>query len=306
MYKLGGMAALICLAAICSGWAVESNRLVVASLNPIATDLARQIGGARVQVVELMPAGRNPHEFSPSPAELHRAKDARILLAMGKKLETYLPAIRDGLGEGQEVLELGRMIPSLKANAGDGLFTCCPGHGTGGIDPHWWHSVKNVRRAARVLAAAFGREDPVHRDAYDRRYRLYDERLEDLDKWVRREVARIPRRERKLATPHAAFNYFCKAYGFEAVFVKGLTTEEAVRSVHLGHVAETIRKERIKVLFPEVASSDEMLRAMAQETGVSVGGVLFSGAPSAEEPTYEAMIRRNVSTIVGALAPAEE
>ena len=293
---------LVFFAAVFGVRAEEGAELVVASLNPIATDLARQVGGEHVRIIALMPPGSNPHEFSPSPAALREAGDARLFLAMGKKLERYLSAIRDGLSEGQEVLELGRMIPSLKLRGKDALFACCPIHARGGIDPHWWHSIGNMRRAARILARAFAAADPAHADEYDQKRRQYDERLEKLEKWARRELARVPRTERRLTTPHAAFNYFCREYGFEPVFVKGLTTEEDVHSAHLAHVVETIREEGIRVVFPEAESNRAFIDAMVDEAGVRVGGELLAGAPSAKEPTYEAMMRSNIETIVKGLA----
>lgn len=283
-----------------------TNGLVVASLNPIATDMARQLGGERVRIVELVAAGKNPHHYQPSPSDLRDASGARLFLAMGKKLETYLPRIRDNLGPDQKIVEIGSLIPSLELGAEDAAFTCCPSHTHGGIDPHWWNSIKNMQRGARALSRALVEADPGHEEYYAEQYRRYDARLGELYRWAKREINRIPRRDRNLSTPHAAFNYFCKEFGFKAVPIKGLTTEEDVQPAHLAHVADTIRREGIKVVFPEGGSDKVFLDAMVKETGVRIGGELLAGTLTQEAPTYEAMMRSNVKALVNALAPSEE
>jgi len=67
-------------------------------------------------------------------------------------------------------------------------------------------------------------------------------------------------------------------------------------------VVETIREEGIRVVFPEAESNRAFIDAMVDEAGVRVGGELLAGAPSAKEPTYEAMMRSNIETIVKGLA----
>ena len=39
-------------------------------------------------------------------------------------------------------------------------------HATGSLDPHWWHGVDNMRRAARVVAQALAEKDPAGKDIY--------------------------------------------------------------------------------------------------------------------------------------------
>jgi len=69
--------------------------LRVASLNPIVSDLARQVGGSDVDVIDLMPVGSNPHAFNPTPGDLKTASSSALILAAGKGLETYLAVTAD-------------------------------------------------------------------------------------------------------------------------------------------------------------------------------------------------------------------
>jgi zinc/manganese transport system substrate-binding protein len=278
--------------------------LKVASLNPVVGDLARQVGGERVRVLELMKPGENPHLYEPSPDQLRQAHDADLVLAAGKGLEIYLPDLRDSLGRSKPLLEVGRKIPSLKADKGE-IFICCPAHAGTTIDPHWWHSVINLQRAARIIEAEFARLDPDGRAYFRQRCREYERRLDDLASWIRREVHRIPRRDRILTTAHTAFGYFCRDFGFKSIPVQGLSTEDSADPAHLALVVAAIRRQGVRTVFPEKYVNTKLLEAVARETGIALGGYLLPGGPDPETPTCEAMMRHNVETMVKALAPKE-
>ena len=88
--------------------------LKVASLHPIVADLARQVGGVNVEVVEILKPGSDIHHFEPSPKDIAEMRGARLLLASGKELETYLDKLRDSLGAGVKLVEVGEKVPSIR------------------------------------------------------------------------------------------------------------------------------------------------------------------------------------------------
>jgi len=284
---------------------VNADRLVVASLNPLATDLARQVGGDRVEIVELMKPGQDPHHYQPTPDDLLRSGQAKIFLAMGKGLEHYLPDLRSALDMNQTVVEIGQVIPSLSLQKISHLSACSHGDEYGAEDPHWWHNPKNMQRAAREVARMFGQVDPDNAVFYQDRAQLYSKKLDKLRKWAALQLAVIPSQQRVLTTSHAAFNYFCDAFGFKAVPIKGLTTKSAEKPAHLIEVVETISREHIVAVFPESAAHSKILEPMVNETGIQMGGALLAGTPDPDDPTYTAMFRHNVQVIVDALAPSQ-
>ena len=156
-------------------------QLKVASMHPIIGDLARQIGGEQVEVIELLPLHLSAHQFDPTPDVLKQASTADLVLASGKHLENnWIEKVRDNLPAGAEIIEVGRRIPSLLIDPKDALFSCCPDHTAGAIDPHWWHSIKNMQRAARITAEALAAKDPNNKDAYRARAKAYDKELASL------------------------------------------------------------------------------------------------------------------------------
>mgnify|MGYP001231027778 CR=1 FL=1 len=268
----------------------------IASLHPIVSDLARQVGGDVVEVLDLMPFDSNPHTFYPTPANLKEASNADIVIAAGKGLETYLDDFRESLGGQVRVFEVGRAVPSLRVEA-DEVFLCCPAHAHGAIDPHWWHSIRNVRRAAGALSDEFIRMRPERRDEIRANHSRYVRELDELYRWAQREISLIPRSDRKLTTAHAAFGYLCRELGLRSITVLGLTTEQEAEPGYLKEVIQTLRQYRVKAVFPEMNANPKVLESIAREAGVAIGEYLHGDMPCSEHPTYVDMMRHNIGII---------
>ncbi len=280
--------------------AVAAPPLRIASLHPVVSDLARQVGGDQVVVIDLMPLDANPHFFYPSPAHLKEASSSGLILAAGKGMEVYLNDFRESLGGAVPVFEVGSAVPSLRVSA-DEIFICCPAHAHGAIDPHWWHSIRNARRATIALADEFTRLRPDQAAFFKEQRDAYTSRLDELYRWSKREIARIPRANRHLTTAHAAFGYLCREMGLKSITVLGLTTEQEAEPGYMKEVIQTLRTEGVKAVFPESGANPNVLQGIARETGVTIGGHLYGDMVGLKDPSYEAMMRHNITTLVNAL-----
>ena len=296
MNKLSRLLSILLLVTLSAS--VAHARLKVASLHPLITDVARQVAGQHAEVVQLIDDHADPHHFQPTPKLLLKAKGATLYLASGKNLETYLGKLKSTLGSRAKVVEVGRTIPSQKISGRDSQYVCCPQHAKGAIDPHWWHRVSNMQKAARVIAKEYAAADPANATAYKANAAAYSKRLATLHTWIKREVSRIPRKNRILTTAHSAFGYFCKEYGFRALPVKGLTAHHQTSASYQAEAIQEIRKNGVKAIFPEQRANPKSLRLIAKETGVKLGGTLVADG----SPNYEKMMRENVQKIVSALS----
>ncbi|MES2706137.1 MAG: metal ABC transporter substrate-binding protein [Verrucomicrobiota bacterium] len=314
------------LAALLWTAAAARAELKVATLHPLLTDLAHQVGGASVTVLAVVAPGTDMHHFSPSAADVKKLGAASLVLASGKNLENYLGKLRDNLTAGQEIVEVGAEIPSLTRAEAEELVEDQArrsgaeddhaedkgkdhdhghGHDHGGVDPHWWNSVENMRRAAKVLATVFSRKDPANAEKYAANAAAYGKKLGELKKWARREILRIPADRRKLATSHLALSYFAKEFGFRLIPVQGMNPEVPATSRDLAAAMDTIRKNKITAVFPEQGVNPKHLTELSRETGVKFGGELIAdGNGTGELATFTGAFEHNVNEIVKALAPA--
>jgi zinc/manganese transport system substrate-binding protein len=274
--------------------------LKVASLHPLIGDLAKQVGGERVEVVDLIGKNGDPHHFEPVATDLQKAGDAKLYLASGMGLESYMDSLRGIVGAKAEIIEIGKDLPSIEGECDH------EGHDHGHdheheheIDPHWWHSIDLFRRATTITADAFAKADPAGADTYAKNAAAYRARLDELERWTRKEIARIPRDKRHLATAHAAFGYFCKDHGFEPVPVQGMNREQMPDPKKLAALVAELKEHQVGAIFPEKESNPKILEALTKDTGIKLGQPLIADGSTAE--SYEAMMRHNVAAIVAGL-----
>lgn len=278
--------------------ALASPKLKVASLHPLLSDWIKQIGGDHVDLVEIGRPGMKVHDFSPNTADLKALGQARVIFASGKGLETYLDDLSDALESHQAIVDLGKSIPSLKVDASEDIYTCCPDHAVGDVDPHWWHNPRHALRAARQIQETLVSLDPENEKSYRANFRETNKRLRTLDRWVKTQVGKIPEKQRHLVSAHAAFGYFCKAYGFQATYVQGLAATAEVPAKQLADQIRKLRQTNIRAVFPERFANPKVLQQIARETGATLAPPLTADGSVA---SYHDFIRNNVTTIVNAL-----
>jgi zinc/manganese transport system substrate-binding protein len=280
------------LAALFLGSSSGRADLTVASLSTITTDLAKNIGGTHVKIEALIKPGIDPHEFEPTPSDVKKVAKADLVLFTGKGMEGFLTKLEEAAGVTGKFVNVGEAVPTLMMTD----------EGRKVEDPHWWHSVENMKRATRLVTDRFEQADPANRGYYAGREKEYLASLNELQRWSRVKVAELPSSRRKLVTSHDALQYFARDYGFTILPVKGISTAEEASSQHVKEIIGVIRSQGVKAVFFENIENSRAVNQIAAETGARTGGVLYSdGLGDTEASTYDSMMRHNVSTIVDGL-----
>lgn len=286
--------------------AYAQDRLPVASLSTVLTDLAQDVGGDRVQITSLVKPGQDPHDFEPSPGDVKAVSKARVVLASGLGMESYLDKLREAAGSGPVFLVVGDVVKSIPAPAEEADHDHDHAdhdhsHG-GGLDPHWWHSVDNAKIAVRAIRDAFVAADPADKSVYEENAKATLAKLDALAKWARLQIAKLPPKKRVLVTSHDALGYFAHDYDFEIRPVQGISTSDQPSSKKVRDLIAAIKEEQVKAIFTESMENPKVLTEILKETGAKLGGSLYSdGLGDKDANTYESMIRHNVTTIVEGL-----
>lgn len=270
----------------------------VAVLHPLLADIAKNVGGERVEVVDLIGPKGDPHHFEPSTESLTNSLDAKLYLLAGMGLESYLPKLKTIVGNRSTIIEVGATLPALEGECDHDHDHDHHDH-KHGLDPHWWHSVDLFRRATSIVTDALVAADPAGTDSYRKNSEVYRARLDELERWTRREIVRIPKDRRHLATAHAAFNYFCKDFGFTAHPVQGINREQMPDPRQLASLIDNLRKHQVAAIFPEKESNPKILQTLTKDTGIKLGDPLIADGTGVA--SYEEMVKHNVTAIVNAL-----
>jgi len=229
---------------------VTGRMLAVATFYPLY-EFTRRVGGDRVEVRLLIPAGAEPHEYEPTPQDVALLRRARVVVYNGAGFEPWLEKLLDGLPAGTVIV-----------NATEGL----PLHaGSGKPDPHvWLDPVLAQDQVDRILRGLL-RADPAGGATYRANAEALKRALMDLDARFRRTLARC--RTRTFVTSHAAFGYLARRYGLTMLSISGLAPEAEPSPARLRDLVREARRRGVRVVYGETLTSDRVARALAQELG---------------------------------------
>lgn len=277
-----------------------------AATTGMVADLVRQVGGDRVEVVQLMGPGVDPHLYKPTAADAARLARADVIFYSGLKLEGRMGELFARLERtGRKVHAITASVPEDRLLQPEGF----EGH----HDPHVWLDVDLWARTIPTIVEGLGEADPAGREVYTANGRALAERMTELDGWCRGQAARIPAEKRVLVTSHDAYNYFGRAYGFKVVGLQGVSTVSEAALADMAGLTDFIRAQGVEAIFVESSVNPAAIRRVAEDAGVKIGGELFSdalGEPGERRGefdvgTYDGMVRHNVTTIIRGLRGEE-
>ncbi len=179
------------------------------------------------------------------------------------------------------------------------------GHGHGELDPHFWFDPLRVKQAVNSIAAQLSTIDPEGQASYRENAADYSNALDELHAWIEEKVATLPHERRLLVTSHDSFQYFAKRYDFEVVgAIFPISTETEPTAKELAELIETIEHAGAPAVFAEKSHSDRLGQRVAEQTGATLIGGLYTGSlgePGGDAGTYIDLMRYNVNVIVEAL-----
>jgi zinc transport system substrate-binding protein len=257
---------------------------VVASMEPLAWFVDR-IGGDRVSVSVMVPAGADPHSYEPTPRQMAGLASSALFVKAGSGVEFELNWI-------PRMLELNRGLRIADASAGVRLLPMQEdGHDQGRLDPHFWLSPANARLIASNVRQALAAADPESRDYYEANYLRLDGELRALSAELAGRLA--PVRQRRFIVFHPAWGYFAHEFGLEQVAIeregKSLTPQQ------MAGVIETAKREGIRTVFISPQFSSVQAGVIARD----IGGVTAPIDPLARN--YADNLRRAVAAFTEAM-----
>src|ERR1043165_5518280 len=101
------MRALILLLALSVLAAADAAPFRVVCTTTILADLARQVGGGRVEVVSLLKPGSDPHAWQPTPDDVRVIAGARLVVVNGLGYEGWLDHLITAAGIPRERVVVG-------------------------------------------------------------------------------------------------------------------------------------------------------------------------------------------------------
>jgi zinc/manganese transport system substrate-binding protein len=269
----------------CGDYAGSGGGVTVVATTTEAADLARQVGGARVNVEGMLRPGGDPHDYEPRPSDVAAVADATVVFRSGGEVDSWLNDVIDNAGGDAPVVSLIDSVRRLDD------------------DPHWWQDATNGERAVEAIRAALTKADPGGRTTFARNAERAVRTLRGLDRQITACVERVPPAKRKIVTTHDALGYFARRYGVKVVgaVIPSLSTQAQASAGDVQRLVEQIRREGVEAVFPESAVNPDIERAIAREAGASIGDPLYAdslGPGGSAGETYTGALAADAAALV--------
>ena len=304
------LSSLIALLVLCAAPAAAEPVKAVASFS-ILGDMVRNVGGELVALHVIVGADGDAHVYEPKPRDAKAVAEADVVFVNGFGFEGWMERVVEAAGSKAPVIETSAGMATI-AFAGDehhdhGAEGEAADHEDGheAVDPHGWQSVTNAAIYVGNIAKALCAADRNNCAVYEANARRYAGELTALDREIRDQVAKTPADRRHVISSHDAFGYFAREYGITFLAPEGVSTESEASAADVAKLIEQIRTRKAAAIFVENITDRRLVEQIGRETGMKIGGALYSDALSPEDgpaPTYIDMMRYNARTIAQAIA----
>ena len=276
---------------------------VVATTTQIG-DFARQVGGEKADVHQILKPNTDPHEYEPRPEDVEATAGAKVVFENGDNLDHWMGEVVEQSGGDPKVVALGAGVPVK-----------LPGESSGPeaskYDPHWWHDTKNAEAAVLEIRDALIEADPKNKATYQKNAKTYLARLHRLDQSIKSCMEKVPQGERKLVTDHDAFSYFAQRYGVDVVgaVIPSQSTQGQPSAREVSDLVSLIKRENVKAVFPESSINPDLARQIARQTGASANYTLYGdtlGPKGSDGGTYLGMEAHNATAMVRGFTGGEQ
>src|ERR1700729_3672489 len=150
------------LAVVAAPVKAQTRLNVVASFS-ILGDFVKNVGGDRVAVTTLVGPDGDVHVYTPTPSDVRKIADAKLLVVNGFGLEGWLPRLLQAAGSKASIVTATSGIAPLRLGSD--------------ADPHAWQSVVNAEKYVANIRDALAAADPSDAEAFKANAQAYLTRL---------------------------------------------------------------------------------------------------------------------------------
>jgi len=279
------------------GQASSGKLSVVTSFYPMY-DFACKVGGDRVSVTNLTPAGVEPHDWEPSSSDMIKLEKADVFIYNGAGMEHWVDSVLSSLENKKlTVVEASVSAPFLSADAGTNAASAS-------IDPHVWLDPEIAKIEMNTILDAFKTADAENADYFQANFDRYAAEFDKLDEEFSSSLANLP--QKNIVVAHNAFGYLCSAYGLVQVPIEGLSADSEPDAARMSTIIDFVKKNNVKVIFFEELVSPKVAETIAKETGSSTAVLNplegISAKDQAAGEDYFSVMRANLQALIGALS----
>lgn len=226
-------------------------------------DFTKKVGGDKVEVTNLVPAGTEPHEWEISTNDIVNLEKADMLVYNGAGIENWTDKVINTLENKDIVYVKTSEKLNIHSISEDSQSYEDDGHDDGSYDPHTWLSIKNAKQEMENIKNALVNYDPDNAQYYEDNYEEYAKKFDELDKKYSNTLD--PIENKTIIVAHEAFGYLCSDYDINQEGIEGLTPDSEPDPARMSEIIKFAKENNVKTIFFEELVSPKVAETIAKE-----------------------------------------
>lgn len=224
---------------------------VVTSINPI-DKLVKYIGGTKINTVQFVKPGIEPHDFEPSPKDMEKLTNSKALILNGLDMEHWSEKLT--LPSGVKKFELSENIAPIKTSNVE--------------DPHIWLGLTELKTMAQNTFNALSEISPNNKAYFKENLDKFNKEADDLNSKYKSQFEKF--KGKSFVTGHEAFAYLCRNIGMVQMAVEGPFGGGEPTPQKIAELIDYVKANGITTVFTEEAASPKVSATLAKETNAKL------------------------------------
>jgi zinc/manganese transport system substrate-binding protein len=199
---------------------LASAQLKVVTSTTDLSDIAKEVGGAKVTVSHVSEGYQDPHFAEAKPSFILKMRDADVFAFVGLDLEIgWMPLLVQGARNpkiqmgGSGYLDVSQVISVLDRPSGNVDRSQGDVHPLG--NPHYWLDPENGRRIGRLFKKRFSDLDPKNEDYYESNEKAFEAKLNNAERDWQSELRFL--KGQPVVAYHTSWKYLAEYTGLNIV-----------------------------------------------------------------------------------------
>jgi zinc transport system substrate-binding protein len=238
--------------------------------------IAKEIGGDKVNLNNVIPFGIEAHGFDPTPSDMAKLSKSDIFITSSDAMEPWKDKIVESLKIEQKVFDMSEHVKLKKIEedkASDEEEHKDDehehhGHEHEGIDPHYWVSLNNYILMTEAITKLFIEKDSINKDFYMENSNKYLLKVKALKEKYDSTMATCT--NKKILVNHDAFGYFADDYAVKQYAISGMSPEDKPSAKQIAQLINLVKDEKINTVFFEEFASPKVAQTIAKAADVKI------------------------------------
>lgn len=283
------------------------NALLMVSFSSFATDklsigvtlqpyysYVKAVVGDKAEIIPLVDAGFNPHNYLPQPNDLKRLNQMDVIVVNGVGHDDFaIKVIEAAQRDDLVVIYANKEVPLLPA-MGQSV-------GKGAVNPHTFVGLSTTIQKVYTIASELSKLDPDNATFYRHNARRYAKTFRQLKRDAMLSLGELNTAGMKVATTHNAYGYILQEFGVDVATVIEPAHGVEPSANQLQATIEKIRAAGIDVLFYELNMPNRFVDTIEAATGVQLYRFSHMTHGEYQADKVEVEMRANVATLIEAM-----